>query len=204
MTPHMDLFVAAFQILGESTLSSTNSDFTHEAAYSAVNSDFSLSVTVTPTNDAYPRSYCPFYFGTNPTSSGHTGLSIGHKQDKTYLQVRMADGSSLVSHNFQYGYSLSVNNKYEFDLKCTKTPTQRKCRVYVNGVESSSGELTFGVSNNIYASNGGRFGNVWGWRFIGTLHSATVAPGITAASIPAGDPSLPPSVIPLLPCSLAP
>jgi len=176
----------AQQMLGESTISSTDLDFSHHSAYSTVNSDFTLQVTVTPTDDAYPRSYCPFYFGVNPTSSGHTGLSIGHGQDKTYLQVRMADGSNLVSKNFQYGYSLSTHNMYRFDLKCTKESNQRKCRVYVNGVESSSGEQTFGVSNNIYASNGGKFGNVWGWRFIGTMHSASVAPGITAGSHFAG------------------
>jgi len=177
----------AQQMLGESTISSTNLDFSHHSAYNVMNTgDFTLQVTVTPTNDAYPRSYCPFYFGINPTSSGHTGLSIGHGQDKTYLQVRMADGSSLVSQNFQYGYSLSTNNMYQFDLKCTKASNQRQCRVYVNGVESSSGQLTFNVANNIYASNGGRFGNVWGWRFIGTMHRASLASGITEGSHYAG------------------
>ena len=139
-----------------------------------------LSVTVTPTQEGGSLSYCPFYFGSNPESTSDTGLSIGHMQSKTHLQVRMADGSRLVVHDFQYAYSLSVGNQYKFDLKCTKESNQRKCRVYVNGVESSSGEITFAVSNNIYANNGGRFGNVWGWRFVGTLHSATLAAGITA------------------------
>ena len=91
-------------VLGKKLLSSNELSFSNNPQYSALNTgDFKLTVTVTPTNDAYPRSYCPFYFSSNPTHAAtNTGLSIGHRQSKTGLEVRMADGGKAQVKTFKY------------------------------------------------------------------------------------------------------
>ena len=56
-----------------------------------------------------------------------------------------------------------------------KGATSRTCSLKVNGVDAGKNEFK-GVSGDIYNNDGGTFGNVWGWRFIGTLGEIKVCP----------------------------
>jgi hypothetical protein len=161
-------------VLGTTSLSSTTVSFADQQQYSALNTgDFKLTVTTTSTDDSYPRSYCPLFFTSNPANGlAETGFSMGAGRAKDYLYVRMADGGKAIQKKFNYPY-LSLNTRNTFELQCTKTISARVCSVAVNGVASSSGAQTFACSGNIYNGDGGLFGNTWGWKFIGTLHSVT-------------------------------
>ena len=163
------------QVLGDSTVNTNTISFTHKSDYSVLNTgNFALRVTVTPTNDAYPRSYCPFYFSTNPTSASTIGLSIGEDQSMKSLAVSMSDGHHHAWHLFEYASTLSVNKEYTFVLSCNKTSTARLCSLTVNDEPSLSGVQSFQCGANIYNNNGGAFGDVAGWKFTGTLHSVSI------------------------------
>eukprot|EP01051_Picozoa_sp_SAG22_P000716 SAG22_NODE_21_length_31784_cov_15.522897_25_plen_1232_part_00 len=155
------------------TISQTNVVIDHTVSLQALNSDvgFTVEVSTTPTDDAYPRSAVPLYFTRNPETAGHVGLSIGNGASNEGLEVRMGDGTYFQDETFVYGHILPVNTPAIWRLTCVVNGAGgRQCSVEVNGQPTTPEHVNFAVPGDIYSSNGGVFGNVWGWRFIGTLH----------------------------------
>merc|ERR1711939_1051850 len=106
------------------------------------------------------------------------GLSIGHGKSSGSVEVRMADNSKLAVHKFSFpAQKLNVENEYE--LKCNYVAGEgRMCSLQVNGATASPKQQMFAVKNNIYDTKAKAvFGNVYGWKFIGTFKSLSVSPG---------------------------
>ena len=146
-------------ILGQQNLNTVAVDgpsFGHNSQYDALNNgNFTISVTVTVTDDASPRSYLPMYFTSGVSGDVSTvGISMGDQGDasaKSSLPVAMADGTSgKIRKFFVYPAGLSVNTQYIFELRCAKTASARLCCLTVNGEYSSSGTHTFACAGNIY------------------------------------------------------
>ena len=143
-------------ILGQHNLNTVavhGPSFCHNSQYNALNNgDFTISVTVTVTDDASPRSYLPMYFTSKVSDDVSTvGISMGGQSGKSSLQVAMADGTSgAIRKTFVYAAELLVNTQYIFELRCAKTASARLCCLTVNGEYSSSGTHTFACAGNIY------------------------------------------------------
>ena len=178
-TWHAGCFISDF---GED-LSQTDVHFDDNVAMADLNDTFELSITTTPTNDAYPRSYVPLYFTSNPTSASTKGLSLGHGTSRGSVEVRMSDGSTLGVKTYALSHQGPVNEATTYKFGCTKSATGRDCTFSANGVASTSGTQSFAVTGEIYNSDGGKFGNVWGWRFIGTLGPMAVCPDPASAGV---------------------
>merc|ERR1712100_511751 len=160
-------------------LNSNEKHIAAQSGFKSLNKDFILKVTAKATNDAYPRSYVPLYFESNPlTGKTNRGLSIGHGKSSGSVEVRMADNSKLAVHKFSFpAQKLNVENEYE--LKCNYVAGEgRMCSLQVNGATASPKQQMFAVKNNIYDTKAKAvFGNVYGWKFIGTFKSLSVSPG---------------------------
>jgi len=121
----------------------------------------------------------PLYFESNPLNGKtNRGLSIGHGKSSGSVEVRMADNSKLAVHKFSFpAQKLNVENEYE--LKCNYVAGEgRMCSLQVNGATASPKQQMFAVKNNIYDTKAKAvFGNVYGWKFIGTFKSLSVSPG---------------------------
>ena len=82
--------------------------------------------------------------------------------------MRMGDGSgSTAVATFRYPAPLVPGTRNVFEITCAKTTSYRICSVAVNGRQANPPSARFNIRGNIYANNGGVWGNVWGWRFIG-------------------------------------
>jgi hypothetical protein len=160
-------------------LNSNEKHIAAQSGFKSLNKDFILKVTAKATNDAYPRSYVPLYFESNPLNGKtNRGLSIGHGKSSGSVEVRMADNSKLAVHKFSFpAQKLNVENEYE--LKCNYVAGEgRMCSLQVNGATASPKQQMFAVKNNIYDTKAKAvFGNVYGWKFIGTFKSLSVSPG---------------------------
>ena len=172
----------AIRLAEEQAVQGTEVSFSDSQELAALNTgDFVVTVMATATNDGHPNSYCPLYFTSNPGGgSRETGLSIGHEKSQAKMEVRMADGGRAISKTFTYKTSLSLNVNNMFELRCNKTADARLCSLTVNGEPTTPSSASFACSRSIYNSDGGKFGNVWGWKFVGTLHSimfADITPG---------------------------
>ena len=149
-----------------------------------VNSDsFALEIETTPKAESYPRSHVPFKFRATVTGASDHGLSIGHGYSSNYLQVRMADGSALHSYNFQHPTTY-VDIKCRRVILVEKVSGGRNVRVFVNDEESTSGTIFFPVVGDIYQSGDMIMGDVWGWKFEGTLHKIAIHTLLATSSDP--------------------
>ena len=89
----------------------------------------------------------------------------------------MSDGSTVAMHTYTLSNQAGLSEATMYKLSCTKSATGRACTVTANGVASPSGTQLFAVTGDIYNSDGGQFGNVHGWRFIGQLGPMSVCQG---------------------------
>merc|ERR1712157_1651 len=133
-----------------------------------LNKDFSLTVELTATNINYPQSMCPLYFESVPGAASQTGFGIGHQASTSSIEVSMADGSSVATFKLNYAQALSLNTRHRVELWCVRITEGRRCGVSVDGKEGAS--AVFRVPGEIYTA--GKpivWGNLHGWKFIGTL-----------------------------------
>ena len=163
------------------------------ARQSALNRNFRVTVEATSSVIEPPISANPLYFTRNPTKyqngEASRGLSIGHKASAATLEVRMSDGANHkkifgpdnrygelgAGPTFTYFNGPRVDQKSTVHLTCVFTGKARICSVEQNGKPASPASLEIPAAGDIYEGDGGMFGVVWGWRFIGTLHGIRVA-----------------------------
>ena len=160
----------------ETTIDQTDVVIDDTEIFQVLNSDFTIEVSTTATNNVHPLSAVPLYFTGNPEQAGQVGLSIAHELSNEALQVRMGDGTQHATVNFEYGFTLSLDTPATWRVTCRLDGSGRRCSVLLNGQRTTPEFADFAVAGNIYNNNGGVFGDVWGWRFIGTLHYVQVGP----------------------------
>jgi hypothetical protein len=170
----------------EKQLDMQNEAIPHDARLDALNGpSFTLTVVVTPTDAAYPRSKAgPLYFTQTPTSDAHVGFSVGSFNGDGVYVLRMGDGAKHTSGSFSFPQQ-PLGAKYEYALSCRKEATGRFCSLEVNGAPTADGEIFLAVNGTIYDGSGGVFGNAWGWRFTGTVHQLALT--VDAANLRASD-----------------
>ena len=173
---HCDTFTAGVQMDYEITISESSVVIDHSSDLQVLNSDFTIEVSTTPTNVTYPHSVVPLFFTQNPRHASELGLSIGHAASNESLQIRMGNGAQLAVHTFAYETILALNTSALWRVTCAMNEAGgRRCSVHVNGRQTTPAFADFAVTGSIYSSDGGLFGNVSGWRFIGTLHYVRIA-----------------------------
>ena len=159
----------------------------HTASFSDLNNNFTLTLAVTAMNETNPRSHAPLYFTANPRYASEQGFSIGHGPSKGYLELRMSDGMSLSVVKFTFPDQV-LGEQYTYTVTCWKYRSHRTCSLAVNGVQASPPTHNVPVPREIYDHDGGLFGHVWYWRFVGILHSIAVSvpkgPPPTATAVP--------------------
>ena len=153
-------------------LSSTNYDISTdtEAIKDVLNGDrFVLHIETTPSDETYPFSHSPLKFQHHVENASTIGFSIGHLESSASLQIRMADGTNLGEKNFAYP-KVNLDEQTRRTIIVEKVTGGRKIQVFVNGIESTTGALIATVDGDIYDNGDITFGDVWGWKFKGTLH----------------------------------
>ncbi len=105
----------------------------------------------------------------NPTATSDVGFSIGDGQSASNLRVAFADGVRYERKQFSHA-RVPINVNTRRMVRIVKIPEGgREVTVFVNGAQV--GTQLFSVNGSIYDNVKMVWGNVWGWRFIGTLTS---------------------------------
>ena len=134
---------------------------------------FSFSLITTPTSEKRPNSHCPLYIATNPTRRSHHGVSIGHKQSHSEIEVRIGDGRNVESIKFKHD-RVPLDSECNRTVRLVRENEGRVLDVWVNGNHVGNKQLPK-VGGDLYSGEGGVvFGNVWDWSFTGTLGSLTI------------------------------
>jgi len=165
-------------------LNFTDFNYGHSSKLSEIlNGDrFLLVVDSTATHQEYPLSNCPFAFQSTVTKGNAQGLSIGHGGATTVFQVRMGSGSCIDNDtycgknyvNFKHD-TIEMNKRVVRKVRVIKRSNGREITVWING--KNLGTQFLPVTGNIYGGGGATWGNVWGWRFKGTVHSIKLYKG---------------------------
>ena len=109
--------------------------FSHDDAIGAILNEapaFTLTVVVTATSLASPKSFAPLFFTDNPLRQVHDadaqGFSIGNGPSQTVLEVRMADGSGPCTGDirchgaeFTYASPLNLNTRNTIVVTCARS-----------------------------------------------------------------------------------
>eukprot|EP00929_Paragymnodinium_shiwhaense_P071274 TRINITY_DN36245_c0_g1_i1.p1 TRINITY_DN36245_c0_g1~~TRINITY_DN36245_c0_g1_i1.p1 ORF type:complete len:4591 (+),score=1010.58 TRINITY_DN36245_c0_g1_i1:235-14007(+) len=136
---------------------------------------FELNITVTPAaGEDAKLSIVPLYFGIIPVGKTDIGLSVGHGPSRSSLEVRMANGAALCTQTFEGWPEVALGSTASVSLRCEPTAMGRDCLVVVNDWVSK--RKSFPCDGVIYNSDGGRFGRLQGWRFVGTLQRVSLCP----------------------------
>ena len=143
---------------------------------------FTLSLITTPTSERRPNSHCPLFIATNPTRKSHHGVSIGHKQSHSELEVRLGDGLTMESVKLQHS-RVALDKPCNRTVRLLRRESGRVLDVWIDSEHIGTKDLPE-LGGDLYAGDGGVvFGNVWDWSFTGTLDSLTIhAAGETASS----------------------
>lgn len=151
-------------------------DFPHESAFTELlnsKTGFRLTVETSPSKEKRPHSHVPLWFGSNPTRKGHVGISVGHKVSKDAFEVRLGDGSQQSNYVFKHPrVFLDTKTERRIDVSTIADGGGRRVDFYLNGEFVESHEFTK-ITGDLYpdTKTGAHFGDVWDWKFAGTLHS---------------------------------
>jgi hypothetical protein len=129
-------------------------------------SNLTIETFVKSTNVVYPRSRHPFFINDIATSSSNKGWSVGHNASSTSIEVRASDGVSLavgtISHTVQE--STTYHRIFTIDRS-----SGLLTKYYVNG--NYIGQFNApSITGTIFSNQIIKFGDVWGWRYIGDLY----------------------------------
>jgi hypothetical protein len=128
--------------------------------------NFTVETFVKSTNVVYPRSRHPFYINDTVTSSSTKGWSVGHSSSASTIEVRTCDGTNLSSGTIAHSVQESTTYHRIFTVNRS---SGLLTRYYVNG--NYIGQFNSpSVTGTIYSSGGIKFGDVWGWRYIGDIY----------------------------------
>lgn len=131
---------------------------------------FTIETVVKSTNVAYPQSRHPIYVNRNPEfpyTLGLAGWSAGHDNTASQIEIRVSDG--INNSNGFISHSVVESTIYHRAFVIDRT-NGVLTKYYVNGVLVGQHNAT-NVTGSIYGSGGILFGDVWGWRFVGSLYS---------------------------------
>ncbi|KAK3236310.1 hypothetical protein CYMTET_53540 [Cymbomonas tetramitiformis] len=163
--------------------SSSTLEYQHNSFLDVLNAEFILTGSVTPTSIEWPHSLLPVQFTRNPGDGATKGLSLGSGASNTYMTLRMGNSTHYVVHNFHYQTTIPTGQLLRFQLTCgfqQGSAGERWCelKAEVSGAQIYiSGSQAIAISGDIYNQDGGRFGDIWGWHFVGNLGYLSVCEG---------------------------
>lgn len=130
-------------------------------------SDLTIETFVKSTDVVYPRSRHPFFINATVTSVSDLGWSVGHRASTNYIEVRASDGVNLATGSI-YHSTIQESTTYHRVFTIDRS-SGLLTSYYING--SYVGQFNApAVTGPIFSNKIIKFGEVWGWRYIGDLY----------------------------------
>ena len=137
--------------------------------------NFTVETIVRSDNVVYPRSRHPLKIGHTVHSAATKGWSVGHTACNNYIQVRVSDGINISFINLPH-ITLAESTYYHriFTINrlngCTTSHYLNGMLIGTHNAPLVTGEIYNQNQTSDIGSSGIGFGNVYGWRFIGSIN----------------------------------
>jgi hypothetical protein len=129
-------------------------------------SNLTVETIVKSTNVVYPRSRHPFFINATVTSATDRGWSVGHTSSSTSIEVRASDGVNLAVGTINHTVTQSTTYHRTFTIDRS---SGLLTKYYVNGIYIGQFNAP-SITGSIFSNQIVKFGEVWGWRYIGDLY----------------------------------
>lgn len=135
--------------------------------------DFTVETFVKSTNVVYPRSRHPLQFFHTVTGAATRGWSVGHGASTSSIEIMASDGTNI--QRTTLNHAAIAESIYYHRVFTVSRSAGLLTKHYLNGKYVGQVDMP-SVTGSIYntASDAGTtgitFGNVWGWRYIGSVN----------------------------------